>query len=85
MKLRIPRVLRRYSGGAEEVDVSGATVAEAFEDLFSRHPDLRLRVLDDGGRLFPYLLVFRNDEAAALETEVGGADVLELVGAAEGG
>ncbi len=78
-------MLQRYSGGFEEVDVSGATVAEAFEDLFSRHPDLRLRVLDDGGRLFSYLLVFRNDEAASLDTAVGVADVLELVGAAEGG
>ena len=85
--LRIPRVLRRYSGGAGEVLVRGATVAEALEDLFRLWPDLRLRVLDPRGEVHPYLRLFRNDAQleGALDAPLVDGDLLEIVAAAAGG
>ncbi|MHC4135454.1 MAG: MoaD/ThiS family protein [Planctomycetota bacterium] len=85
--LRIPRVLRRYSGGAEEVVVRGATVAEALDDLFRLWPDLRLRVLDARGDVHPYLRLFRNDTELprALDTPLADGDLVEIVAAAAGG
>ncbi|MHC4816759.1 MAG: MoaD/ThiS family protein [Planctomycetota bacterium] len=87
MHLRIPRVLRRYSGGADDVVVHGATVADALEDLFRLWPDLRLRVLDGHGDVFPYLRLYRNDRELArdLDTPLADGDVLEIVAAAAGG
>jgi molybdopterin converting factor small subunit len=85
--LRIPRALRRYSGGAGEVSVRGATVAEALDDLFRLWPDLRLRVLDARGAVHPYLRLFRNDAELprALDAPLADGDLLEIVAAAAGG
>jgi hypothetical protein len=87
--LRIPTVLRRFTGGAGEVEARGATVGEALEDLFRRHADLRSRVLDGAGEVRPYLLLFRNGQElprkGARATPLGAGDVLEIVGGAEGG
>ncbi len=87
VRLRIPEVLRRYSGGAEEVVVRGATLADALDDLFRHHPDLRIRVLDARGEVHPYLRLFRNDTEIppVLETPLAKGDVLEIVAAAAGG
>ena len=52
--VQIPAVLRRYSAGEPDVPVEAATVGEALERLFERHPELRARVLDDAGDLYPY-------------------------------
>ena len=60
MKLLVPPVLREYAGGAE-LDVAGGTVGEVLAAL---DDDLRCRVLDERGELFPYLRLFVNDEEA---------------------
>jgi len=81
VKLLVPPVLREYAGGAELL-VSGATVREA---LAAAPEALRARVLDDMGRVFPYLLLFCNDEEATLDATVEADDVIEIVAAAAGG
>ena len=87
VRLRIPEALRRYSGGAEEVVVRGATVADALDDLFRHHPDLRIRVLDTQGAVHPYLRLFRNETEIppALDTPLAAGDLVEIVAAAAGG
>lgn len=89
MVLRIPAVLRRFTGGAGEVEARGPTVGEALEDLFRAHPALRTRVVGDDGEVRPYLLLFRNGaelpRRGARATPLGAGDVLEIVGGAEGG
>ncbi|MHC4971683.1 MAG: MoaD/ThiS family protein [Planctomycetota bacterium] len=87
VRLRIPRALRRYSGGTDEVVVHGATVADALEDLFRTWPDLRPRVLDARGEVFPYLRLFRNDGEIPPDpdTTLADGDLLEIVAAAAGG
>lgn len=61
--IRIPDPLRRYTGGAASFPVSGGAVADALADAFRLHPDLRIRLVDEGGRIHRHLSVFRNDEA----------------------
>jgi len=89
MIVRVPVVLRRYSGGEAAVAVEGETVAAALDDLFRSHPDLKPRVLDRRGEVYPYLVLFRNDRAIPREGLLGTAleedDVVEIVAAAEGG
>ena len=85
MRLLLTPMLRRYGGGRDEFDVSGATVGQALEGLFGAFPDLRARVLDTQGRLHPYLRIFCNDQAAGLASPVVPGDVIEIVAAAAGG
>ncbi len=59
--IRVPDTLRRYAGGAASFPVAGRTVAEALAEAFRLHPDLRLRLVDEAGRVHRHLVVFRNE------------------------
>ena len=59
--IRLPDALRRYAGGNASFEVAGGTVAEALAAAFRVYPDLRLRLVDEAGRVHPYLVVFRNE------------------------
>jgi sulfur carrier protein ThiS len=82
-------MLRRYAGGAEAPEAAGATAAAALEDLCRRHPDLRVRLLDGQGALYPYFHLFRNGERLERAALAGAAlregDRLEVLAAASGG
>jgi hypothetical protein len=82
VSVRIPEALRRYSQGKEMVPAEGGTVGAALGTL---SPDLRARVLDEKGRLRPYLLLFVAGAPASLETPLPPGAALEIVAAAEGG
>ncbi len=85
----IPGVLRRFSGGLPSIEVRATSVRTALDAVFERFPDLRSRVLDRDGRLFPYLLLFLDGRElprdGLLDAALPAACALELVGAAEGG
>ena len=51
VKVKIPTQLRAATGGAGELEVSGATVGEVLDALFDRHGEL----LDDLMARFPAL------------------------------
>ncbi|MCE9634474.1 MAG: MoaD/ThiS family protein [Planctomycetes bacterium] len=87
--LHVPEVLRRYTGDAEVVPVTGSTVREALASLFLAHPAMRVRTLGPDGRIWPYLVLSVNGTEAprdgALDVALADGDSLRLVGAAEGG
>lgn len=86
--VRIPPVLRENTGGSRSVEVSGATVREALEDLFAKHPSLRDRVTTDG-ELSEFINVYVNDRDVryrdGLETAIGEGDTVILLPAMAGG
>ena len=41
IEVRIPTILRTYTGGEKAVDGSGATLSELIDDLESNHPGSR--------------------------------------------
>ena len=51
--VRVPTILRTYTGGAAEVAVDGATLADVVAALEAAHPGIAARVLDDEGRAAP--------------------------------
>lgn len=87
--VHVAEVLRRYVGADGAIPVEGGTVRAALESLFATHPALRERTLGPDGALWSYLLVFRNDvelpRDGLLDVPLAAGDVLEIVGAAEGG
>ena len=87
--VRIPTPLRNTTGGNATVEVSGATLGEALEDLESQHPGIAERLLDDSGNLRRFVNVFVNDEDVrfqqGLETPLNDGAVVSIIPAVAGG
>jgi molybdopterin converting factor small subunit len=86
--VRIPTILRSYTDGAKAVTGHGATLAELFADLETRHPGLRDRLVE-GSELRRFVNVYLNDEDVrfldGLATEVSDGDDVTILPAVAGG
>ena len=71
--VRIPTILRSYTGGSAEVSAEGATLADVIEDLEVKHPGLRARLLDDAGKLRRFVNVYVNDDDVRFSEGLGTA------------
>jgi sulfur-carrier protein len=60
--IEIPTAFRRFTEGAPKVDCTGATVAEALNQLTTRFPDLSRHVRDDSGQIRQFLNIYLNEE-----------------------
>jgi len=60
--VRIPTILRTYTGGSSEVSASGETLAAVLDDLEANFPGIRARVLDDAGELRRFVNVYVGNE-----------------------
>src|SRR5262245_32980147 len=89
ISVRIPTPLRKFTGGAESVTASGATVAAIVQDVESRHPGLKERICDDAGKVRRFVNVYVNGEdirfLSSLETAVKDGDEISIVPAIAGG
>jgi sulfur-carrier protein len=87
--VRIPTILRSYTGGAKSVEASGDTLAELFTDLDTRYPGLRDRLVTDHGALHRFVNVYVNDEdvrfQGALEAKLSDGDTVTILPAVAGG
>jgi sulfur-carrier protein len=88
IEVRIPTILRSYTGGAKSVEGSGATLGDLFVDLESRHEGLRDRLVDDAG-LRRFVNVYLNDEdvrfIGGLQTQLSDGDTVTVLPAVAGG
>ena len=82
IKVQIPTPMREQAGGKTEVNVTGATVRRALDDLVKQYPALEPKLFENG-KLRPYINIFVNDEDIRyldeMDTKVtdgvdGGAD-----------
>jgi molybdopterin synthase sulfur carrier subunit len=86
--VRIPTPLRTLTGGLDEVPANGATVGEAIDDLETRHPGIRERLLDAKGvRRFINIYVGEEDVRflEGLKTALKTGDQISIVPAIAGG
>ena len=60
--IEIPTAFRRFTDGQPKVDCSAVTIAEAFNELTAKFPDLGRHVRDDQGQIRQFLNVYLNDE-----------------------
>ncbi|MCS0600457.1 MoaD/ThiS family protein [Streptomyces sp. LP11] len=65
--VRIPTILRTYTGGRAEVSAEGTTLAEVIGDLEKNHGGIAGRVLDDDGKLRRFVNVYVNDDDVRFE------------------
>jgi molybdopterin converting factor small subunit len=89
IEARIPTILRSYTDGAKTVEGSGATLADLFVDLDSRHEGIRGRLVGDDGSLQRFVNVYLNDEdvrfLGGAETPLSDGDVVTILPAVAGG
>jgi sulfur-carrier protein len=87
--VRVPTILRTYTGGAAEVTAPGGTVAEVIDALEANHPGIRGRLLDDNGKLRRFVNVYVGDEdvrfADGLATAAPDGSSLSVIPAVAGG
>ncbi len=88
-KILIPTPLRQYVENQSSIEVGGATVAEAVDDLLGRHGSLRKHLVDDAGKIRSFVNVYLNEEdirhLQKMETAVSEDDVITIVPSVAGG
>ena len=69
VRVRIPTILRTYTGGESEVTAEGATVAEVLDDLDVSYHGIRGRIVDESGELRRFVNVYvGNDDVRFLDS-----------------
>jgi len=86
--VRIPTILRTFTGGAKSVEGTGDNLDELIKDLDSRHTGLRDRLVDESG-LRRFVNVYLNDEdvrfLGGLTVTVKDGDTVTVLPAVAGG
>jgi molybdopterin synthase sulfur carrier subunit len=88
IEVRIPTILRTYTGGEKAVTADGASLSALIEDLEVNHPGLKDRLIEDGD-LRRFVNVYINDEdvrfIGGLEAELSDGDQVVVLPAVAGG
>ena len=88
IEVRIPTILRTYTGGEKAVDGAGSTLAELIDDLEGNHPGIKDRLIE-GSDLRRFVNVYVNDEdvrfTGSLETALSDGDQVVILPAVAGG
>jgi len=89
ISVKIPTILRTYTGGTGDVTVSGGTLQDALTDLDAQYPGIGARVLDDEGRLRRFVNVYVNDDDVRfledLQTPTPDGSSISIIPAVAGG
>jgi sulfur-carrier protein len=68
VQVRIPTILRTYTGGESEVAADGADLAAVLDDLEARYAGIKARIVDETGELRRFVNVYvGNDDVRFLE------------------
>lgn len=89
VSVRIPTILRTYTGGDSEVSATGATVEEVLDDLDGRFAGIKGRIVDEDGKLRRFVNVYVNNDDVRFEQNLAtptpdGAEV-SVIPAVAGG
>jgi sulfur-carrier protein len=89
VSVRIPTILRTYTGGESEVKASGDTLRDVVTDLEANHSGITARILDDNGKIRRFVNVYIGDEdvrfAEGLDTPTAEGAQISIIPAVAGG
>ena len=89
IEVKIPTILRTYTGGAKTVDGAGGTLQALIDDLDSSHNGLKGRLITDDGSLHRFVNIYVNDEdvrfTGSLDTALKDGDSVTILPAVAGG
>ena len=88
VEVRIPTILRTYTGGEKAVNGEGSTLAALIDDLAERHAGIKGRLVE-GSDLRRFVNVYVNDEdvrfTGGLTTPLDEGDQVVVLPAVAGG
>ena len=88
IEVRIPTILRTYTGGEKAVEASGSTLSELIDDLETNHPGIKERLIE-GEDLRRFVNLYVNDEdvrfIGGLDAELSDGDQVVVLPAVAGG
>jgi sulfur-carrier protein len=89
VSVRVPTILRTYTGGESEVTAAGTTLAEVLDDLDASYSGIKGRILDDNGELRRFVNIYvGNDDVRFLdnlETPTPDGAQISVIPAVAGG
>jgi sulfur-carrier protein len=89
VSVRIPTILRSYTGGSAEVAADPGTLREVIAGLDATYPGLAGRIVDETGSLRRFVNVYVGEEdvrfAQGLETPVPAGAQVSVIPAVAGG
>ena len=92
IEVRIPTILRTYTGGEKAVNGDGAKLSALIDDLEAHHPGIKERLVEAKGGtmdLRRFVNVYINDEdvrfIGGLEAELSDGDQVVVLPAVAGG
>jgi sulfur-carrier protein len=88
VEVRIPTILRTFTGGAKAVQGDGTTLLQVIDDINDRNPGLKERLIEANG-LRRFVNVYVNDEdvrfSGGLSAPTADGDVVVVLPAVAGG
>jgi MoaD family protein len=89
VEVKIPTILRTYTGGAKTVPGDGANLSALLDDLDARYAGLKGRLITEDGSLHRFVNVYVNDEdvrfTGSLDTALSDGDSVTILPAVAGG
>lgn len=86
IRVAIPSQLIAYTDGATRVEAEGDSVGAVLDDLDSRYPGLKFRVIDEQDRIRRHMRIFvGQDEARTVAVPIHDGGELLIFGALSGG
>jgi MoaD family protein len=88
IEVRIPTILRTYTGGEKVVNADGSSLSALIDDLEVSHPGIKERLVENGD-LRRFVNVYVNDEdvrfIGGLEAALSDGDQVVVLPAVAGG
>jgi molybdopterin synthase sulfur carrier subunit len=88
VEVRIPTILRTYTGDQKAVEARGDSLSALIDDLEAHHPGIKERLIENGD-LRRFVNVYVNDEdvrfLGGLEAPVADGDEVVVLPAVAGG
>lgn len=90
IEVRIPTILRPYTGDERAVEGSGATVSAVIDDLETRFAGIKDRLVEaDSGDVRRFVNIYVNDEdirfTGGLDTAISDGSTIVILPAVAGG
>ena len=89
IEVRVPTILRSYTGGQKVVEGAGATLSGLIDDLDAKHNGFKGRLITPEGGLHRFVNIYVNDEdvrfLGSLDAKVADGDSITILPAVAGG
>lgn len=89
VSVRIPTILRSYTGDSSQVTAEGSTLAEVIDSLEATYPGIKARVVDEDGKLRRFVNIYVAEEdvrfSEGLDTTTPDNTQISIIPAVAGG